>query len=257
MKVTVCQLSGRTNDLSLEWNQLITHCKQEKPELLLLPELPFYAWFTTTKGFNDNIWNDAVKKHDEWEKRIPELDVNYVLYTRATNEKNNRYNKGKIYLKETTTIEVHTKHYLPNEEGFWEANWYHPGEKMFLVHEFDNFKVGFQICSDMWFLNHSRDYGQQGIDLLAVPRCTEKATVKKWIIGGQAVGIVSGAYCISSNHHGLALDGKTELGGAGWIIDPDGDILGVTSEEKPFLTLDIEIDKSRKAKSTYPRYMKE
>ena len=47
-----------------------------------------------------------------------------------------------------------------------------------------------------------------------------------------------------------------EFGGAGWIIEPEeGSVLGVTSRNKPFLTVKIDLAQADKAKRTYPRYV--
>ena len=47
-------------------------------------------------------------------------------------------------------------------------------------------------------------------------------------------------------------------GGTGWICQPmDGALLGVTSNDEPFLTLDIDVEKSKLAKKEYPIYVKE
>ena len=46
------------------------------------------------------------------------------------------------------------------------------------------------------------------------------------------------------------------FGGTGWIIEPEaGDIMGLTSEESPILTIDIDLSAAEKAKQTYPRYV--
>ena len=47
--------------------------------------------------------------------------------------------------------------------------------------------------------------------------------------------------------------GGIRFGGEGWVIDPDGKVLGVTSEAEPFLTVDIELEDAVRAKGTYPR----
>jgi N-carbamoylputrescine amidase len=46
-----------------------------------------------------------------------------------------------------------------------------------------------------------------------------------------------------------------DFGGQGWIIGPDGEVLGLTSAENPFLTLEIDWRKADLAKKTYPRYI--
>lgn len=46
------------------------------------------------------------------------------------------------------------------------------------------------------------------------------------------------------------------FGGTGWIIEPeDGNVMGTTSENAPFLTLETDTGLAEKAKHTYPRYV--
>jgi N-carbamoylputrescine amidase len=104
-------------------------------------------------------------------------------------------------------------------------------------------------------MEHARNYGEQEVHFLVCPRSTPEETIDKWITGGRTAAVISGAYCISSNHHGLALDDKTILGGVGWICDPEGNILGMTSSDQPFLTLKIDVKIAEEAKMTYPRYV--
>jgi N-carbamoylputrescine amidase len=72
-------------------------------------------------------------------------------------------------------------------------------------------------------------------------RATPLETVDKWIAGGRTAAVISGAFCISSNHQGMALDKKTILGGVEWIIDPEGNVLGKTDDQNPFKTLEIDV----------------
>ena len=49
-----------------------------------------------------------------------------------------------------------------------------------------------------------------------------------------------------------------EWGGTGWIIEPqEGEVLGTTSRDDPFLTLELDPAVADAAKSTYPRYVLE
>ena len=66
---------------------------------------------------------------------------------------------------------------------------------------------------------------------------------------------MAGAFCISSNRSGGG--SGIQWGGSGWIIDPDGEVLGLTSSEEPFLTLDLDLEEAESAKETYPRYVSE
>jgi N-carbamoylputrescine amidase len=68
---------------------------------------------------------------------------------------------------------------------------------------------------------------------------------------------MSGAFCLSSNRSGIGGDGF-EWGGQGWIIEPEeGQVLGLTTDDEPFVTVDIDLEVAATAKTTYPRYVPE
>jgi N-carbamoylputrescine amidase len=141
------------------------------------------------------------------------------------------------------------------EKGFWEASCYERGKRDFTAVRCKGTKVGFLICTELWFFEHAREYLKQGIHLLVCPRVTPKSSVDKWVAGGRAAAVVSGAFCLSSNLSGPNLE-SIAFGGAGWVIEPEeGHVLGVTSQNKPFLTVEIDLEHAEKAKRTYPRYV--
>jgi N-carbamoylputrescine amidase len=104
----------------------------------------------------------------------------------------------------------------------------------------------------MWFFEHSRSYGKAGVQLIVCPRVTPRSTLDKWLTGGRTVAVVSGAFCISSNKFSQT---DRNLGGLGWIIDPEGYVMGVTSQTEPIITVEIDLDLADRAKKTYPRYV--
>jgi predicted amidohydrolase len=107
------------------------------------------------------------------------------------------------------------------------------------------------LCTELWALEQARAYGNAGSHLLVVPRITGRATLDKWIVGGKAAAIVAGAFCASSNR----ISSGGEFGGQGWIIGPDGDMLGLTSQKQPFISITIDLQRADEAKTTYPRYI--
>jgi N-carbamoylputrescine amidase len=112
--------------------------------------------------------------------------------------------------------------------------------------------VGFLVCSELWFFERARQLGDAGAELVLTPRRTGTGSRDKWLLAGRAAAISAGAYSCSSN----AIGGP-DFGGLGWIVDPDGRVLGTTSAERPFLTLDLDLSLARTAKSTYPRNVAE
>ena len=106
------------------------------------------------------------------------------------------------------------------------------------------------------FFEWARHYARSRADLLCVPRATPHGSTDKWLAGGQAAAVCSGAYCLSSNL--WAPEGGAEnLGGLAWIIDPEGEVLATTDLDNPFATAEIDLDLARQSKSTYPRYVPE
>jgi N-carbamoylputrescine amidase len=253
MKITVCEFINEVNALEAEWQKLVDHVNEEGSEMVLLPEMPFSPWVARTNHVEAEVWRASLEMHDSWMLRMRELTPAMVMGSRPVIRKGRCLNEGFVWDEVTGYKAVHHKYYLPNEEGWWEASWYERGAKDFTVLQSRRGRIGFLICTELWFNFHARDYGKQGIELLVCPRATALASTDKWIAGGRTAAVVSGAYCLSSNFSSRSGD-DVQWGGSGWIIEPqEGQVLGVTSREQPFLTLELDLSIAEKAKYTYPR----
>jgi N-carbamoylputrescine amidase len=255
MKVTVCELKDAREGFSRDWADLARHVKDQESELVLLPEMSFSPWFAWQRDFVPEIWKAAVQDHAGWKKRLSELGSVVVCGTAPVDDAGGRRNRAFVFSPGTGYTAVHDKYYLPDEEGFWEETWYGRGNGDFASHRVSGVALGFMICTEMWFFQHARAYGEQGVHLILCPRATPHETLDKWLAGGRAASVVSGAFCLSSNLISEAEE-PADLGGKGWITDPDGVVLGVTSPAQPFLTLDIDTSLAATAKQTYPRYVR-
>ena len=263
MRVTICELNDEPKELARDWEGLVAHCRAAHPgngtgsresALVLLPEMCFSPWFAWTDEVDAAVWESAITAHDEWLPRLDELAPAVVLGSRPVNSGGQRLNEGFVWEPGMGYRAAHVKYYLPDENGYWEATWYARGDGVFEPIESAGVKIGFQICTEVWFSDRSRAYGKQGVHLIATPRATEKATVDKWLLAGRVAAIMAGAFSLSSNKvnaPGLAAD----VGGQGWIVAPDGEVLGLTSREQPFCTVAVDIAAAEQAKETYPRYV--
>ncbi len=256
MRVTVCELGEASETLEQDWAELVTHVHGSGSELVLLPEMPFADWFARTRPADPTVWRAAVTAHERWLPRLGELAPAVVLGTRPVNREGRRHNEGFVHDTAGDCRAVHHKYYLPDEDGYWEASWYERGDGSFRTFPAGPAQAGFLICTDLWFLERARAYGRAGAHLLLVPRATPTVTTDKWLVGGRTAAVVAGAFCLSSNRrYGEGPGGG--MGGSGWIIDPDGGLLGVTSQEDPFLTLEIDLAAAVEARTSYPRYVLE
>ncbi|MBW3577981.1 MAG: carbon-nitrogen hydrolase family protein [Actinobacteria bacterium] len=111
------------------------------------------------------------------------------------------------------------------------------------------------LCTELWFTEHARSYARQGVELLAVPRATERGSLEQWTVAGRAAALLSGAFCVSSNRAGSTAG--IDWAGGGFIIDPHGEVLALTTDVQPAVTCDIDLTAAARAKSTYPRTVPE
>ncbi len=254
MRVTVCQMRDDRDDFESDWMDLCAHIRSEGSDLVLLPEMPFARWFAVVRAFDASAWREALDAHRRWEQRISELTVPCVISTRPAERGATRLNEAFLVTHDSSRG-IHDKRYLPDEEGYWEASWYEAGDGAFDPVEIGRATIGVQICTELWMLDVSREYGRRGVGIIVVPRATPATSRERWLVGGRAGAIVSGAFCLSSNRTGVSSTGD-EFAGLGWIIDPDGEVLAVTSDREPFVTRDIDLEHATAAKATYPRYVR-
>ncbi len=260
MRATVAQLSNDPDGLARDWEALAAHVEDNASDLVLLPEMPFGPWLAAAAEVDREAWRRSVTVHRRWCDRLGELGVQVVIGSRPVDHPGPR-NRGFLWTAKEGLQDLHDKAYLPNEPGFWEARWYERGEPVYELSrvglgDVGSVSVGTLLCTEMWFLEHARRYGRAGADVLAVPRATPASTLDKWIAGGRAAAVVSGAYCLSAAPVS-APGASADLGGGGWIIDPEGELLALTGAEDPFVTLDLDLGASAAAKTTYPRYVPE
>ena len=206
--------------------------------------------------YDPTVWESAVKAYQEATPLLEKLSPAIVCGSSPINDSGKRHNKAFVWDSDKGFQYAHTKYYLPNEERYWEASWYERGDRDFTPIQAGDALLGFVICTDLWFFQHCRSYGKRGVHLISCPRATPRSTLNKWLAGGQAASVVSGAFTLSSNK--ISKEGENaDLGGQGWIVGPNGKVLGLTSHEHPYFTLNLDLTKAEKAKETYPRYVKD
>ncbi|MDJ0837497.1 MAG: carbon-nitrogen hydrolase family protein [Acidobacteriota bacterium] len=256
IKLTICQFPEGPEHLPETWHALTQHVTSMGSDLVLLPEMPFSPWLSADESVDGARWMEAVETHRQWLSKLGDLGDALVASSRPVEENGVFYNEGFIWSKAGDYRAVHRKRYLPDEPGFYEARWYASAEKHFKVIDTPLGKIGFLICTELWFTEWARDYARQGARFVLCPRANQ-GSVEKWLVGGRAVAIMSGAWCLSSNRGGRDERGDTWAGG-GWIIEPeDGRVCGLTAASNPFVTLEIDVTAADRAKQTYPRYVKE
>ena len=249
LRVMVCETPD-VEDFTPVWTELLGCIQRDAPDVVVLPEMPFSAWLCATPQFDLEGWQSAIRAHADWHRRLRDAPC-AVIYSEPLDIEAGRRNVARLAGGGHDQL-GHAKQLLPDEEGFWEARWYQPGVRGPEPFAIESCRIGVQVCTEMWSFEMSRRLGILNADLIAVPRTTPASSRHRWIAGGRAAAISAGAFCVSSNRAGPGL--CDDFAGAGWIIDPDGEVIAVTSRNCPVVTCELNLEAARNAKDSYPRY---
>jgi len=251
MRVTVCELPHETNALDAEWAALCEHTIARASELVLLPEFAMVGPVWESERFDADRWSAIEALSAAQLRRLPELCVGYVVGTRPVRINGQRLNQAYLWSVADGVRPLRSKYFLPDEPGNWEATWYERGDPSFPAFRVGPVSLGVNICTELWALETYAAYAALGVELVLSPRATALATTAKWLAAGVVAAVRSGAFCLSSNR----VDPTGACGGTGWIIDPAGEVMAVTSASEPFATRDVDLTNAAKAKASYPRYV--
>ena len=251
MRITVCELPDDPTAFVPAWDALVTHVQREASELVLLPEMAFCPWFADSKQFEATVWQQALAAHDDWELRLYEAAPAVVAGTRPLQVGQERYNEGFLWDGVLGSQGVHAKALLAEEDGVWETAWFNRAAPEFSPAQVQQAKVGFLIGTELWMMNQVQAYGVEDVQLLLTPRGTSTEATQTWLAAARVAAVLAGAYALSSNR----VSSSGAFGGQGWIIDPEGNVMGVTSERQPSITLDVDIEAASVAQDRYfPRF---
>ena len=132
-KVGVCQGHPELGPGSSEWKGLCAAVEKERPDLMLLGELPFGPWISAAPGFDARVWSDSVAVHQEGVSRLGELGAPVVASSRPREVSGRRVNEAYVWSRDDGVTPVHTKQFFPDEEDYYEARWFEGGERHFRV----------------------------------------------------------------------------------------------------------------------------
>lgn len=143
------------------------------------------------------------------------------------------------------------KIHLPDEEGFWEARHYEPGDRLHAPVDVGGFAIGVQVCSDANRPQGCNALAAMGAEVLVVPRATPAATYPRWRLVLRADAVTSCAYVVSVNRPGARSGGI--IGGPSMVSDPSGEVLLETTDPVAVVTLERAV--LERARRQYPGYL--
>jgi N-carbamoylputrescine amidase len=252
LRVTVCELTAAAPG-ERAWTDLAAGLRGARSELLVLPEMPWAPWLAAAPVFDPGAWRAALAAHDEGVRSLPALGVPAVVSSRPVERDGRRRNEAFLWTARDGYRPLHLKSRLPAEDGFWEQEWFAAGpEPAPAGAGYGPVVVAAAICSELWHFERARTAGRAGVNLLVTPRATSAGWTEKWMVAGRAAALCGGTFSVSANR--AAGDGvERDFGGRGWIIDPEGEVLGRTGRAEPVVTREIDLAAAERARATYPR----
>jgi predicted amidohydrolase len=231
MKITVCQLNNTGEALERDWSRLQAHARSNESELVLLPEMPFSPWLARSASFCAASWNLAIDAHDRFEARFAEFGATSLAGTRPIDFGNGRNNVAFLWDVHYGMRTIHAKSQLENREGSWEPIWYVSSPADFTPVEIGTSMSGFLIGAELTSMGAGEQYARDGASLILTPRSTPASDLQQWLRLARNAAQRGHVFCASSNR---APDG------AGWVIDPEGNVIAITDEAQPFATVDLQ-----------------
>lgn len=229
MKITVCELPDRRKSFDTAWGGLVEHVRSANSDLVVLPDMPFSAWFVSSDRFDRAVWAAAVHAHDEWEHRLRELSPAVVMASRPVDFGNERYDEGFLWDEPLGMLSMHAKSFLPDSKEARDGPWYDSATAEFVPMEVRGLRMAMLIGSELWA---PRGYEAETLDVLAIPRAGDMPEQGDCLQRACSLAQHAHAYAVSSNRSG-------DFGGRAWIISPEGQVLGTTSAAEPFLSMDV------------------
>lgn len=251
MRVTVIELPHEPWALEAAWAELCRHTASAESELVLLPELAFVEPVWESEYPDAERLKEIEELSDIWLRRLPELGVAAVVGARPRRREGSTFIEAFLWtIERAEPSPLRRKHFLPDDPGAWEARWFAKGELEFPRFESGDLIFGVNLCTELWALETLSGYATAGgVQAILSPRATSAATLDKWLAVGRVAAVRTGAYSLSSNR----VDPTGTCGGGGWIVDPDGRLLALTSADEPCATVDLDLALPAAARATYPR----
>lgn len=236
------------------WDHFARTVASSRPDILVMNEMPFGRWLAQKTEFAIEDATRSMEIHDAGTAALARLNLPAIITSRPTMHSDRLVNEA-LLIEHGKVRSLRTKSYFPQEPGWFEASWFRRGETNFDIYEICGLNVGVLICTELMFNEHARRYGRGGADLIVVPRATGLAH-EQWITAGKMASIVSGSYVVSSNRCGQ-LDHGPRFGGCGFAIGPEGNLIGRTASDLPFMFIGIDAQLSARRRQEYPCYVAE
>jgi N-carbamoylputrescine amidase len=231
---------------SSEWAAIAQVVDDADLDVLVTNELPFGGWIAAQSPFDPGTAQRSIDNHAIGMQSLADLRVTTVLSSRPVHAGERLANEA-VIIQNGEIRPWRRKRSFPAEPGWYETQWYVPGDQAFLIAELAGLPAGVLLCTEAMFNERARIYGRNGAALIAIPRATGPAAM--WRTAGQMAAIASGSYVVSSNRSGGV------FGGDGFAFAPDGTLLATTTKTQWLASIELDVGSVQRQQQVYPCYV--
>jgi len=201
----------------------LQEAKDSGADLAVLPEIACNPWSPATKNICEEDAEDLGGSRCQMQADAAREVGIGLVGAAILNHSPMRFNTCLLWDEKGDLIGTYQKHHIPEEEGFWETSHYSAGINGFPILEFNGWKIGIQICSDMNRPQGSHLLAAAGADVIVGPRSSELATYDKWRPVWIANALTTACYVCSVNRP--APENGVLIGGPSIAVGPNGEVL--------------------------------
>ncbi|MEW6742950.1 MAG: carbon-nitrogen hydrolase family protein [Planctomycetota bacterium] len=233
--------------------QELARAREDEASLAVLPELPLNSWCPATRvSRSEDAEPPGGRRHLVQSRAASEARIGLIGGAIVLEPESwRRFNAALVFAADGKLVSSYRKLHLPDEEYYWEAHHFEPGDELPTRVDAFRMPIGIQICSDINRPTGAQYLAALGTEVIVVPRATPAETYERWRLVMRAVAASCAVYVVSVNRPGG--ESGAWIGGPSVAIDPRGEVLLETKDLFAVVTLDSAV--VRAARTDYPGYL--
>ncbi len=156
------------------------------------------------------------------------------------------YNSAAVIDADGTYLGKYRKTHIPQGSGFWEKDYFRPGNLGYPVFETAVGRIGVCICYDRHFPEGARLLGLAGAELVMIPASVSRGSTEPlWHIEQPAHAAANGYFVGSANRVGAEAEfGSATFFGQSYFCDPRGQVCGAvaSADREELIIRDLDLD---------------
>jgi agmatine deiminase len=246
----------------------IQQAGQHGADIVCLPELfrsPYFCLSEKSeRDYAEASLNEVLAALTEAAKVHQVAVVGGSVYEQT--QEGRRFNTALVVNKQGEFLGSYRKTHIPHDPGFYECNYFEPGDTGFKVFDLGCAKVSVLICYDQWFPEAARACALQGAEIVFYPTAIGTTTVSPEAEGNwqNAWETVQRGHAIANSivvaavnrvgHESLGAEGSSDFWGGSFVSDAFGTLLVKGDNQERLLLAKVDLEHSRFTKESW-RFM--